>query len=172
MAALSTVAAIASVVIGGVSYVSAEKSRKQAAAANQQQAEENKKVRSEQAALNAQQAASERRQQIREERVRRARLLAAAENTGTEGSSGALGGVGGFATQLGANIGTNLGQLAGTGRINQYSQQAADFGTASQNAQNRQAASQNLFGLSMSIFNAAGGFGAFKTQTPAPKPAG
>lgn len=171
MAAISTIVAVGALIIGGASYVSAEKSRKTAQANYRQQAKEQEKVRGEQAALNAQQAANERRQQIREERIRRARVLAAAEGTGTEGSSGALGSVAGFATQLGANIGTNLGQLFGTGRINQYSQQAANFGTAAMNAQSNQAAAQNLMGLSSSIFSAAGGFGAFKS-TPAAKPAG
>lgn len=159
MAALTTILAAGALAIGGASYVAAEKGRKQAQANYAQQSREQAKVRSEQAALNAQQAANERRQQVREERIRRARVLSAAENTGTEGSSGALGAVGGFATQLGANIGTNLGQLFGTGRINQYSQSAADFGTAAQQAQSRQAGAQNLMGLSMSIFSAAGGFG-------------
>lgn len=168
MAAITTIAAITAVGVGIASYAAAEKSRKQAAAAYKEQAASQAQVRSEQVALNSQQAANERRQQIREERVRRAKILQAAEGTGTEGSSGELGATGGMATQLGANIGTNLGQLAGTGRINQFSQTAADFGTAAQNALNNQAAASNRLSLSLSIFNAAGGFGAFASKAPAP----
>lgn len=159
MAALTTLAAVAAVGVGVASYKSVERARKEAAANYKEQAAAQTKVRSEQAALNAQQAAGERRQQIREERVRRAKLMQAAEATGTEGSSGELGALGGMATQLGANIGTNLGQLAGTGRINALTQQAADFGTAAQNALNNSASAMNRLNLSMSIFQSAGGFG-------------
>lgn len=159
MAAFSTIALVTAAVIGAAAYVSSEKSRKEAKAYYAQQATAQRAVRSEQAALNAQQAANERRQQIREERVRRAKILQAAEGTGTEGSSGELGATGGLTTQLGAGIGTNLGQLAGVGRINALQQTSADFGTAAQNALNNQAKYQNRFNLSMSIFQSAGGFG-------------
>lgn len=157
---IALIAAISAAVVGTASYVSAEKSRKQAQAYYSSQAQTQREVRSEQAALNAQAAAGERRQQIREERVRRAKILQAAEGTGVSGSSGELGSTGGLATQLGANIGTNLGTLSGTGRINQLAQTAADFGTAAQSALNNQAKAMNNFNLSMSIFQSAGGFGA------------
>jgi hypothetical protein len=155
MAALTTIAAIGALVVGAASYVSAEKNRKEAQANYAAQAAEQGKARQEERALNAQAAANERRQQIREERVRRARLLQSAENTGTEGSSGQLGAEGGFATQLGAAIGSNLGRLAGAERITQLGQSAANFGSAAQSSLSSMQANQNLFGLSTTIFSAA-----------------
>ena len=59
-----------------------------------------------------------------------------------------------------------LGSIATAGRIGQYTQKAADFGTAAARSMSNMAASQNLFQLSTTIFNAAGGFGAFKTTPP------
>lgn len=96
--------------------------RKQA----RQAAVEQGKARSEQAASNAANAAAERRQQIREERVKRARILQSAENTGVSGSSGEAGAVGSLSTQLGANIGFNLGMLDRAGNIGDFQQNAAD----------------------------------------------
>jgi hypothetical protein len=159
----STYLAIAAIAVGTASYVSAEKSRKEAQVNYASQASEQRKAQSEQNALNAQSAAAERRQQVREQRIKLARLEQAAENTGTEGSSGALGAAGGFATQLGANIGSNLGAIAASQRTGGYLQAAADFGTAAQRNLSDMGASQNLFSLSTTIFNAAGGFSAFKT---------
>lgn len=62
-------------------------------------------------ATNAAAAARERRQQIREERIRRARVLQSAENSGTAGSSGEFGAIGALSTNLNSNIGANLGSL-------------------------------------------------------------
>lgn len=153
--ATSTYFAIAALVVGTKSYISAEQNRKEAQANYRAQAQEQEKARNEERALNAQSAANERRQQIREERVRNARLLQASENTGTEGSSGAFGAVGGFATQLGANIGSNLGRLSGADRISGYNQSAVNFGSAAQSNLSSMQANQNLFGLSTTIFSAA-----------------
>lgn len=169
MAAISTYLAVAAVIIGGASYYSAEQNRKEAQMNYANQAEEQRKAKAEQAAMNAQAAAAERRQQVREERIKRARILQASENSGSTDSSGMFGAASGLASQLGAAIGTNLGTEAGTNRLNQFMQTAADFGTAASRNLNSAQAAQNLFGLSTTVFNAAGGFGAFKSTTPAPK---
>lgn len=106
----------------------------------------------EQMALNASRAAQERRQQIREERVRRARVLQASENTGTTESSGQMGAVGNLATQLQTNIGFNLAQIRGAERISGFQQEAQD----AMDEANMWRQVQQLGG---SIFQAAGGFG-------------
>lgn len=167
MAAISTIVAVGALVIGAASYVAAESARSDAKSAAQDSAREQRKSQAEVKALNAQKAANEQRQQVREERIRRARVEQSSENSGVSGSSGELGAVGGLATQLGANIGTNLGQLAGTNRIGIFNQNAADFNTQAQNSMSDSQGYQNLMGLSMNIFNASGGFGNFTTKTPA-----
>lgn len=156
--ATATYFAIASLAVGTASYVSAEKSRKEAQANYSASAAEQQKAQSEQRAINSQKAAEERRQQIREERVRIAKLQQAAQATGTSGSSGELGASAGMATQLGANIGSNLSVLAATGRMNTYNQAAADFSTAAQRNLSDMGSSRNLFDLSGTIFGASGGF--------------
>lgn len=165
--ATSTILAIGALVVSGATYYSAEQSRKEAKAAYRNQAAVQGEARQEERAMNAQSAANERRQQIREERVRRARLIAASENSGTGGSSGEFGATGGFATQLGANIGSNLGRLAGSDRLTALGQRAADFGSSAQSSLSNMQANQNLFSLSTTIFNANGGFSAFSTPKTA-----
>lgn len=156
--ATATYFAIASLAVGAASYYSAEQSRKDAQANYAASAAEQKKAQSEQTAINAQKAAEERRQQIREERIRRARLEQQAASSGGIGSSGLFGAESGFATQLGGNIGSNLSMLAATGRMGQYQQSAADFSTAAQRNISDMGASRNMFDLSGTIFQAAGGF--------------
>lgn len=163
MAAITTIIAVASLAVGAASYVSSQESRKEASSNYANAAVEQRKAQSEQKALNAQRAANERRQQVREERVQRAKVLQASENTGTDGSSGEFGATGGLATQLGANIGTNLGQIAGANRISDLNQSAANFNSAAQSNLSSAQGAESLFGLSNSIFNAAGGFGTIKT---------
>lgn len=166
MAAITTIVAVGALALGAASYVSSEAARgeaKQAAAAS---AEEQRKSQSEVKALNAQKAANEQRQQVREERIRRARVEQGATNTGADGSSGEFGATSGLASQLGANIGTNIGQLAGAQRISMFNQNAADFSTQAQQSMSDAQGASNLMGLSMNIFNAAGGFGVFKSAPP------
>jgi hypothetical protein len=102
--------------------------------ANRNAAEEGRKIQGEQKAINAQKQAEERRKMVREERVRAARLEQVSANTGTTGSSGEAGALSGMGTQLGANIGVNLGLAAAGERISGYAQNAADFQLASQQA--------------------------------------
>ena len=118
-------------------------------------AQEQKKARQEQDAANASQAAAEKRRQIREERVKRARVLQSATSTGTTGSSGETGAVAGLSTQLGANLGANLGTLQTAQNISIFSQTSADLMTQ---ANALQADSQfwgQVAGLSMMAANAS-----------------
>lgn len=90
-------------------------------------AQEQKKAQDEVKAQNAAKAATERRQQIREERVKRARIIQASQATGTAGSSGELGSLGSLGTTLGSNIGQNLGSLQTANNISIFSQNAASL---------------------------------------------
>lgn len=121
----------------------------------------------EQKANAAGKAANERRQQIREERIKAARIMQAGENSGTAGSSTESGALGGLSTQLGTNLGYNAGQVASAGRQSANAQEAADFNFASQEALGAAGNYDRLFNASGSIFGAA--YGA-KTKVPGTTP--
>lgn len=115
MAAISTIVAAASLTLTAASI------KQQGKAAKAQ-----KKIQNEEKARNTAQQMAERRQQVREERIKRARVMQASENTGTAGSSGELGAVSSIGTQLGANLGFNQSMIESGNRISGYTQQAAD----------------------------------------------
>src|SRR5690606_9104730 len=116
------------------------------------------KIQREQEAQNAKAASDERRQQLREERVRRGRVMQSAANTGVAGSSGELGALGALATNLNTNIGANLGMLQSAQNISGYSQNAATaMGQANQAGANASLWNQ-VSGIGSSIFSAGGGF--------------
>ena len=152
----ATIIAITSAVVGTASYVEAKEARGEQKAASERAAGQQKEARSVQEAANAQQAAMENRQQIREERVRRARIMQSAQNTGTAMSSGEFGSIGSLSTSLSSNIGANRGALQRGQQISALTQNAADFNLEAQNAGIDASNSQSLFSLSTSIFaNAA-----------------
>lgn len=93
---------------------------------NIRQRKAQEQAQKEQKAQNFAAQADEQRQKIREERIRRARIQQAAENTGTGGSSGESGALGSLSTQLGVNLGVNSDAVARGGRISQLSQSAAN----------------------------------------------
>ena len=68
-----------------------------------------------------------RRERIREARIRRAQMLAAAENSGVGSSSGVLGGTGALQTNLGGLLGNSRGERRAATGINNNLQRAADF---------------------------------------------
>lgn len=151
------VALIASAAVGAASFVQGQEARKDQAEATRKQADTQRQMQSEQRAANTAQAAAERRQQIREARVRRARVMQSAVNTGAEGSSAEFGAVGGMATQLSSNIGANLGSLQTAGKLSELGQTAADFGTQANLAQIKGQNASSMFQLSSSIFSSLGG---------------
>ena len=157
MAAISTIVAVGALAVGAASYVEGQSARKEQAAATSAQAQVQGQIQSEQKASNVAASANERRQQLREARVRRARIMQASQNTGAGGSSGEFGAISGLGTNLSANIGANLGNIQAAGRVSDLGQAAADFGTqanlASLDGQN----ASSMFQLSTSIFSAAGG---------------
>lgn len=159
---IETIVAVASLAVGTASAVSANEARNEAEFNAKQAADRDKLARGEQKAGNAQQTAMERRQQVREERVRRAKLLQSSTNTGTAGSSGEIGATGALATNLNSNIGQNLGSLQRAETISDLAQQSTDFKSAAQSSLTDAAQAESIFGLSTSIFNASGGVSAVK----------
>lgn len=152
--------AVAALVAGAYSTNEQQKAQKESRNAQKAALEEQKKARLEEKAANASRAAQERRQQIREERVKRARLIQASVNTGVADSSGMLGAQGGLNTQLASNLGFNAGLQANADRASTNLQNAANYGADAQSAANQAAMWGQVKGLSMSIFqnNASGLF--------------
>jgi hypothetical protein len=72
------------------------------------------------------QSANQQRMAIREDRIRRARILQGAANAGTTASSGALGSVGVLQTNLDNNIANSNAMTVGNTAINSYNQTAAN----------------------------------------------
>ena len=155
--AILTAIAIGAALIGGASVYEGIQSRKQAASAYEDQANEQRKAQSEQTALNFQQQAQERRNQVREERVKRAKLLQGSENGGTADSSGEYGAMGSLATALSSNLGINAGRAQAGANIGGYLQNAADFGLAAQQAVAGAQSWDQIGALAGSIFSASGG---------------
>lgn len=162
--AILTALAVAAVSIGAYAAYEGHESRVEAQDNYRNQAAEQRKAQGEQRALNFQQQAEERRSQIREERVRRAKILQGSNNTGVSDSSGALGAIGSLSTTLNNNLGINAGRAAAGDRIGGYQQNAADFNTAAQIASLSAQNADQLFSLSASIFSATGGFGKGTTK--------
>lgn len=150
--------AIISAVIGGISLEQGMEARADAKDASNKAADEQRKIQGEQKAQNAAQAAAERRKQVREERVRRARILQSSTDTGVAGGSGEFGALGALGTNLATGIGSNLGAIAAGERTSGYAQNAADFMGQANSARSDAEQAGQLTGLSLSIFSASGGF--------------
>lgn len=148
MAAVTTVLAIASLVVAvGSAYVSYKQN--QAAARNQKKA--NQVAQAEQSA----QKQTEIRNQVRQERVKRAQILQASQNSGVAMSSGSIGSQGVLGTQIGNNIGQVERQSNSAAAIGMFNQQAAD-------ASSRAATFAQVGGIASSSFN-------FFANTPSAK---
>jgi hypothetical protein len=100
---------------------------------NHQAAKEQKKAREGQEGMQRGQQIEERRRAIREERIRRARILQQGENTGSDGSSGEYGALSSMATQLSSGIGYSEGRADQASQISKNLQNAADYSANAQN---------------------------------------
>lgn len=159
MAAISTI--IAGVALATTAYsISEQKSEAKKAARAQTQ------IRNEENAKNKAQQMVERRQQLREERIKRARVVQAAQNTGTAASSGETGAVSSLGTQLGSNLGFNQSMIRSGERISIFAQQAADAQTRQGNAAMLGQFAQAAAPLAGSIFS--GRIGGTTPQSTAP----
>lgn len=138
--ATSTIIAIAAVAVAaGTAYVSAEN------AADARDAQKKAQQVSKAEADAARQ--SQIRQQVRQERVKRAQILQASENTGVSMSSGALGASSVLGTQTDSNVGS----------INRAANSATVAGNFLQDAADSQAKAANWQAAS-SVASSAAGF--------------
>lgn len=150
MPALPIIAAVAAVAGTAASVVAGNQSR----AAARHSADLQEQAQDETLAQNAQNAAEQQRQQLREARVKQARILQSATNTGADQSSGELGAIGAVATNLSNNQGISLGALQRSQTIGNLNQDAADSRfEAQQDAQEGQlygsigSVGQSIFGV-------------------------
>ena len=145
------VAAGITLFVVGTAY--AEESRQEAKKSAERSASEQRKAGAEQAAGNAAQAAAERRRQVREERVRRARIMQTSQASGTVGSSGEVGAIGSMATQFSSNAGTNAGSIQRAFNITDFNQNAANFSLDAQQSMSDAQAFTSLGNTGLSIFS-------------------
>jgi len=151
---IAGIAAAAAVAGTAVAYQGQQQA--QAAADRNKRAQE--EAQSEQKAAQAQAAAEDRRRQVREERVRRARIIQSSVNTGTAYSSGEAGALGSLSTGLSTGLGGNVGGEARAGRIGGFLQDAATAKADIQRGQNQVAFGNQIYGIGSTIFQGAGGF--------------
>jgi hypothetical protein len=153
---MGVAAAVAAVVVSAYSANQQQQEQKKARRMQQRAYDDQKKAQGEQEAIHAQQRAAERRTQLREERVRRARVIQASANTGVANSSGELGAVGDLATQRGAALGFNSGLAMHGANISAYGQSAADALSSSQNHMVKANEWGQIGSLSLKLGSAAG----------------
>jgi hypothetical protein len=139
------------------SFVQGVDDRNKANEAANRARDEQTKIAGEQKASNAAAAMAERRQQVREERIKRARVLQMSSNSGVVGSSGEQGALGVLDTNLDVGIGRNLGSIATAERTGQFAQNAADFIGRADNLRSDAQFQDQIFGISTSMFREAGG---------------
>lgn len=158
MAAVSSI--IAAAALAATAAASYEQ-RQQAKKAAKERKEERAIAGAEQSA----QQMESRRQQLREERIRRAQILQASENTGVAASSGQLGAVSALGTSTGANVASLSRQANTASGISAASQRAA-------NADLRGAEAAGVGQIAGSIFStavSAGALDVFNQPTPTVK---
>lgn len=110
----------ASLAVGLASGASASADRKRSAAASAQA----NQIRTASGQI---QAAEQRRQLLREERLRRARMLQGAQNSGTSGSSGVMGGTSAVTTNVDNIMSQQLGENKANEGINSWEQKAVNY---------------------------------------------
>ena len=119
--AIATTTLIAAAALATTAYSISEQKSEAKKAAKAQTA-----IRQEENAKNKAQQMAERRTQLREERIKRARVIQAAQNSGTAASSGETGAVSSLGTNLGSNLGFNQSMVRSGERMSIFAQQASD----------------------------------------------
>jgi hypothetical protein len=130
---------VASLIVGLGGAIKADHEQKKAERAQS-------KARKEQSAQRGRETETSKRQALREERVRRAQLLQAGENTGTSGSSSETGSISNLAANVGANLAFQTGALASADLVTSFSQEAAGHQRSASRAQTVGGIGQQIFG--------------------------
>lgn len=150
MGIATTLAIISLVIAAGSAYM--QNKNAQAARKQQKNASE---VASAQNRVNQQ---NDIRSQVRQQRIRTAQIMQASSNTGTAGSSGAIGGVSALASQTGSNIAATSGQANSQNSILAYQNSAAGY-------ESRAATWGAVGNLASSSFNVFSNTQGFKSTT-------
>lgn len=137
------IASLVTGVIGGVAQYNASNT----AAANQKSANA---VAAAQTEINA---LEDRRQRIREDRVRRAQIIAASTDQGTNGSSGQSGAVASLDTNFATLIANSSANTVANTAINKYNQAAADAEASGNLIRSITNTAQNSFSTVGTIFD-------------------
>lgn len=145
----AVIGAIAAVAGTTTAIVNGNKARADARAANQKA----EQAANETKAQNAQDKANAARAQYREERVKRARIINSATNTGTQDSSGELGALGTLSTAFSVNQGAIEGGYQRGQTIGGLQQDAANSLFAANQSQGKASQGQQLAGLGASLFS-------------------
>jgi hypothetical protein len=117
---LELILGAASLAVGVISASSAQSAQRKSVAAQ-------KKAQAISLAQSKVESRESRRQLLREERIRRARLMQGAFNAGTSGSSGEIGAGGAMTTNVDSSISFAAGQSKANEGINLWNQKAMDF---------------------------------------------
>lgn len=120
-------AALLGVAVGATAY--SMQQAENAEDAQYEAAQEQKKANNATRAQNEASAMQERRKQLREERIKRARVVASSQASGVASSSGEAGALGSLSTQLSSNLGFNKAALNTASDISIFNQNSADFMT-------------------------------------------
>lgn len=143
MAALSTIALVAT---AAVSIGSAYETHRQGQKAEDAQ-KESARIAGNQSQIERQ---NERRQQIRQERVRRAQIMQASETAGVSGSSGEVGSTGALASITGGNVASSF-------QADRTSQRLTTLGNKVASAQKSQQTAGAIGGVAGTVFSSLGG---------------
>lgn len=152
MAAFTSILIGVGLGLGAIGTYASVRQSQEARRQAQEAAKRQEQIRGEQAAGNAREASMATRQRIREERVKRAQILAASENSGAAASSVEMGALGGMATQFGSASGASQGMFMQGQRVSMLQQQASDLMADSANKQSRSGFYGQLGNLGWNMF--------------------
>lgn len=116
-----------SLAVGLVSTASSQAAARRAAAA---QAEANNI----QLAQSENKSREDKRQLLREERIRRARIMQSSYNTGGAASSGEIGAMGAISTNVDSQVAASRGESKANAGVNLFNQKATDYNNQAQQA--------------------------------------
>lgn len=146
---LELVFAAASLAVGLVSTAASTSAANKSAAA-QKQAQNIQLAESQNAAK------EDKRQLLREERIRRARIMQGSYNSGAAGSSGEIGALGAMTTNVDGKIANSEATSKANIGVNKFNQQAMDYDNKAREALAWGEVFQSAAGSAASAFNSAG----------------
>lgn len=150
--------AVAALAVTAVSAYQQHQQARKASRSARRAAEEQREQQRVGTAAEEIRARQQRRQALREQRIRRARILQASEGAGVVDSSGQFGSTGSLGTLTGTTLGNIGTQRAGSRAIDASQERQFGHYQSQLSAQQRASLWQSVGQVSGSIFQAAGGF--------------